>query len=169
MSARHVIHFPIDGQIFNYRVAAMIVVDGHVLVCREDDDSYSMLPGGRVELGEPSALSLARELEEELAMPAEVGALVATSESFYSGRGDSYHELSFFYRAKLPGQGPDGRSPWLMRHDEGHVLHFHWLPLTGTALEDFNLMPPWLPAFLRSPGEGQRHVVHDERVPAAVS
>ena len=139
--SRHVISFPIEGQRFNYRVAAIIVVDGHVLVCREDDDDYTMLPGGRVELGEPSALSLEREIGEELAMPGVVGPMIVTSESFYRRVGEDFHELGFFYRAELPGQGPDGQSPWLKRRDEGHDLSFYWVKLDGDALAPFNLKP----------------------------
>ena len=105
MSARHVLSFPIGGQRFNYRVAAVIIVDGHVLVCREDEDDYCMLPGGRVELGEDSRLSLRREIAEELAMSAEIGAMLATSESFYRREGQDFYELGFFYQVTLPGQG----------------------------------------------------------------
>ncbi|MBN9335707.1 NUDIX domain-containing protein, partial [Devosia sp.] len=83
MTARHVLSFPMEEGRFNYRVAGIIVADGHVLICREDDDDYAMLPGGRVELGEDSHLSLTREIAEEIALPAEVGAMLATSESFY--------------------------------------------------------------------------------------
>ncbi len=161
--SRHVISFPIEGQRFNYRVAAVIIADGHVLVCREDDDTYTMLPGGRVELGEPSRLSLEREIAEELAMPAEVGALIATSESFYHREEQDFHELGFFYSAVLTGQGPNGISPWLVRQDEGHDLHFHWVPLVGDALEKMNLLPAWLPAFLRDLPEGSVHIVDDAR------
>ena len=57
------ISFPIEGGRFNYRVAAIIIVDGHVLICDEDDDGFAMLPGGRVEMGESSSLSLAREID----------------------------------------------------------------------------------------------------------
>lgn len=163
MSARHIISFPIGGQRFNYRVAGIMIVDGHVLICREDDDAYTMLPGGRVELGETSALSLAREIAEELDLPAEIGAMIATSESFYQRVGEDFHELGFFYAVDLPGQGPNGASPWLVRQDEGHDLSFHWVPLAGTELEAMNLLPRWLPDFLRDLPEGQVHIVHDER------
>lgn len=163
MSARHVISFPIEGQRFNFRVAGIIIVDGHVLVCREDDDTYCMLPGGRIELGEDSALSLAREMEEELAMPTELGRMIATSESFYRREGEDFHELGFFYAVTLPGQGPNGRSPWLKRFDEGHDLSFDWVPLAGDALEKVNLLPRWLPGFLRNLPQQLVHVTHDER------
>ncbi len=161
--SRHVISFPIEGQRFNYRVAGVIIADGHVLICREDDDDYTMLPGGRVELGEASALSLEREIAEELAMPGVVGPMIATSESFYRREGQDFHELGFFYRAELPGQGPNGQSPWLKRRDEGHDLSFYWVKLDEAALAPFNLLPRWLPAFLCNLPESHTHIVHDER------
>lgn len=163
MSARHVISFPIDGQRFNFRAAGIIIVDGHVLVCREDDDDYTMLPGGRIELGEDSRLSLEREMEEELAMPATLGRMIATSESFYRRDEEDFHELGFFYAVELPGQAPNGASPWLQRPDEGHILSFYWVPIAGAALEDFNLKPRWLPDFLRRLPDSHVHVTHDER------
>jgi len=163
MSGRHVISFPVAGRRFNYRVAAIVVAQGRVLVCREDDDDYTMLPGGRVELGEPSALSLGREIAEELALPAVLGPLVATSESFYRRDDQDFHELGFFYAAELPGQGPNGASPWLVRRGEGHDLSFYWVPLAGAELERFNLLPSWLPDFLRHRPGGPVHVVHDGR------
>ncbi len=161
--SRHVISFPIEGQRFNYRVAAIIITDGHVLVCREDDDTYTMLPGGRVELGEPSRLSLEREIAEELAMPAEIGPLIATSESFYHREEQDFHELGFFYPAELTGQRPNGNSPWLVRQDEGHDLYFYWVPLADDALEQMNLLPAWLPGFLRDLPDGSVHIVDDAR------
>lgn len=166
MSARHVISFPIQGQRFNFRVAGIIIADGHVLVCREDDDSYCMLPGGRIELGEDSRLSLTREISEELDLPAEIGRMIATSESFYRREDQDFHELGFFYAVTLPGQGPNGAVPWLKRFDEGHDLSFYWVPLDGAELEQFNLLPRWLPDFLRAVPDDLTHVVHDDRVSA---
>jgi len=163
MVERHIISFPLSHGRFNYRVAAIIVADGHVLICREDDDDYAMLPGGRVELGEDSRLSLTREIAEEIALPAEIGPMLGTSESFYRREGEDFHELGFFYTVTLTGQGPNGQSPWLKRRDEGHDLYFDWVPLEGDALEKANLMPRWLPEFLRKMPEGHAHVVHDER------
>lgn len=161
MSERIVLSYRHGERRFNYRVAGIVIVDGQVLTCREDDDDYVQLPGGRVELGETSAGALEREIAEELDMPAVVGPLAATSESFYHAGGEDYHELSFFYRADLPGQGPNGKTPWLVRHDEGHELRFYWVSLEGDALEAINLMPPWLPDFLRRAPSEPSHIVHD--------
>ena len=164
MTERHMLSFAIGAQRFNYRVAAVIIRDGHVLVCREDDDAYVMLPGGRVEIGEPSALSLKREILEELGMEGEVGALLTTSESFYRRIDEDFHEISLFYAATLPETAcPNGTSPWLVRQDEGHELSFYWVPLADDALEAINLLPGWLPAQLRDLPPSLTHVVYDVR------
>lgn len=156
--------FPIGGQRFNYRVAGIVVLENHVLVCREDDDPYVMLPGGRVEMGEASAPALVREIREEMAMEARVGEMALTSESFYLRDGEAFHEMGLFYRMRLPAEArPGGRSPWLVRPDEGHVLSFDWVPLSGDALERVDLLPRFLPALLRDMPAGLVHVVHDER------
>jgi len=157
--------FPIEGQRFNYRVAAVIVVEGHVLICDEDDDGYCMLPGGRVELGEASRLSLAREIDEEIGLPGNVGELIITSESFYRREGEDFHELGLFYRAELPGNArPNGKAPWLVTYDEGHEHRFHWIDLAGDGLERFNLQPIWLREVLRHPPDRLTHFVYDGRV-----
>ncbi|GLQ56801.1 NUDIX hydrolase [Devosia nitrariae] len=167
MNERVVLSYPHGGRRFNYRVAAIVLVDGHVLVDRQDDDDYVMLPGGRVELGEPSVLSLEREIAEELAMNARIGPLLATSESFYRRVDEDFHEIGLFYRAALADARPNGKSPWLVRQDEGHELKFYWVPLNGNALEYMNLLPRWLPSFLRNLPGTATDIVHDERMVAS--
>lgn len=158
---RVLLSFPIGLHRFNYRVAGIAMRDGHVLVCREDEDAYTMLPGGRVELGEGSDLALAREMAEELAMPVEIGRLLLTSESFYEREDQHFHELCFFYEITLPPDaGPNGQRPWLSRADEGHMLHFDWVPLAGNGLQDVNLLPAWLQTRLPLSGQGVEHVIY---------
>ena len=72
---RVLLSFPVGATRFNYRVAAIALRKGHVLACREDDDDYVMLPGGRVEMGEASPVALAREIAEELRVAGEIGPL----------------------------------------------------------------------------------------------
>ena len=97
-------------------------------------------------------------------MEGEVGALLTTSESFYRRVDEDFHEISLFYAATLPETArPNGTSPWLVRHDEGHELSFYWVPLAGDALEAINLLPGWLPAQLRALPPSLVHVVYDVR------
>ncbi|MEO5806104.1 NUDIX hydrolase [Devosia sp.] len=163
MSERVVLSFPSGRSRFNYRVAGIAIRDGHILVCREDDDDYCMLPGGRVEMGEPSRLALEREMAEELAMPVTVGRLLYTSENFYEREEQAFHELGFFYEIDLPADArPNGQAPWLSRADEGHMLHFHWLPVTGPALAEFQLWPGWLQQGLDRLPAATEHVVYKD-------
>ena len=157
---RTILSFPAAGTRFNFRVAGAAVRDGHVLVDREDDDDYCMLPGGRVEMGEPSDLALMREMAEELAMPVVMGPLLFTYESFYGRAGERYHELGFVYAIELPeGIRPGGPQPFLVREDEGHLLQFSWLSLQGPALTEARLQPPWLPQRLRTLAGRPEHVI----------
>lgn len=162
-SIRTILSFPVNGTRFNYRVAGAAIRDGYVLVCREDDDDYCMLPGGRVEMNEPSDVALVREMAEELVMAVDVGPMLFTSESFYGRERDRYHELGFIYAIDLPADiQPDGPQPFLVREDEGHLLQFSWLPLDGSALDEARLMPPWLPAKLRALSGAPEHVIFHE-------
>ena len=164
---RTILSFPAAGTRFNFRVAGAAIRDGHVLVCREDDDDYCMLPGGRVEMGEASDVALIREMAEELAMPVEIGPLLFTYESFYGRAGDRYHELGFIYGIELPDDiRPGGTQPFLVREDEGHLLQFSWLPLEGPGLLEASLQPPWLPARLRSLSGAPAHVIFHQKASA---
>ena len=166
MSQRHMLSFPIGTQRFNYRVAAVIIVDGHVLVCDENDDGFSMLPGGRVEMGEPSGLSLSREIDEEIGLPGQLGQLVMTSESFYRRFDQDFHEIGFFYRVTLPEDArPNGQSPWRVTYDEGSEHRFHWVALDGDGMHELNLKPDWLREVLPRLPDQLTHIVYDEREP----
>jgi len=163
VSGRQILSFPLEGWRFNYRVAAVIFRDGHVLVCREDDDDYVMLPGGRVEAGERSDVALEREIAEELAVPGAVGRLMFTAESFYGRDDERFHELSLFYAAEVPlFPGPNGVDPVLAREDEGHWLQFSWVKLEPSALRARRLLPGWLCDRLPSAGDAVAHVIVDE-------
>ena len=79
------ISFIVDGVRFNFRAAAVIVDDGYVLLHRAAHEDFWSLPGGRVEAGEASAATVARELTEELgpACDARVGRLLWVVENFF--------------------------------------------------------------------------------------
>lgn len=55
-----------------YRVAArvLIVQDDKLLLAKEADDDWWALPGGGIDYGETIEVSLRREMEEELGVPA---------------------------------------------------------------------------------------------------
>lgn len=71
-------------------VAAVIERDGRILICRRPEGKAHPLkwefPGGKVEAGEEPLSALARELDEELGIRAEIGPAIARYEYAYEGR-----------------------------------------------------------------------------------
>ncbi len=164
MSGRMTLTF-VDGvRKFNYRVAGVALRNSHVLVCREDDQDYVFLPGGRVEFGEPSDAALRREVREELGCSAEVGRLLFSVENFFELTGEHFHELAKYYVLGLPESFPFGTDgPCLVTHDEGHVLRFYWVSLETEALQDINLLPRWIRGRLADLPETSECLIRDER------
>jgi len=71
-------------------VAAIIERGGRILICRRKPDQAHPLkwefPGGKVEAGESPPRALRRELEEELALCAQIGPEVERYEFRYPGK-----------------------------------------------------------------------------------
>ena len=70
--------------------AAVIVRDGHVLICqRKPHQDFPLqweFPGGKIEPGEETTAALRRELAEELGIEAEIGPELARFAYRYPGR-----------------------------------------------------------------------------------
>ncbi len=105
-------------------VAALIERDGQILIGQRKPGKWHALkwefPGGKVEPGESPAAALRRELIEELAINAEIGASIADYEYQYPDRSPirliffgvpgftgeiqnrEYHDLRWEKRTRLP-------------------------------------------------------------------
>ena len=94
------------GRIFQMRIAGLAFRDGHVLVHRATHETFWTFPGGRAEMGETSAETLAREMMEELGVEADVGRLLWVVENFFRYEERDWHELGFYYRMELPAIFP---------------------------------------------------------------
>jgi len=160
---RTMLSFVVGAGRFNCRVAGIALRDGRVLTCREDEDDWVMLPGGRVEMGEPSAAALAREIAEELDCTAEIGPLVYTVENFFDRAGERFHEIGLYYRIILPDTFPyRPRGVCFDTEDEGHRLRFEWVKTEPAALRRIALRPNWLGGRLGElPAAAQHLVMHE--------
>jgi 8-oxo-dGTP diphosphatase len=86
-------------------VAALIEADGKLLVCqRRRTDSFGLMwefPGGKLEPGETPAQALARELQEELGVAAQIGPEIFHTRHQYSELGEAI-DLIFFSATVTP-------------------------------------------------------------------
>ncbi|RDE08185.1 NUDIX domain-containing protein [Pelagibacterium lacus] len=152
------------GGRFNFRVAGIAVRAGHVLVHRAHWDSHWSLPGGRIELGEESAVALAREIEEELGVTAQVGSLRFVMENFFVDRGRRFHEIGFYYDVTLPDRFPFREDGGVCHfcEDGDARLEFKWVPMASASLDAINFQPARLRGRMGELG-APVHIAHDER------
>jgi ADP-ribose pyrophosphatase YjhB (NUDIX family) len=153
------IQFDRGGARFVFRAAGVCVDAGRVLLHRGRDQDFWSLPGGRVELLEPSGAALVREMQEELGVAVELGPLLFVIENFFAHRGRRWHELGLYYRLVLPPGSPlraRGERFEVTEVDGGLV--FEWFPLA--EIERLAVYPTCLRARLAALPAAIEHIVH---------
>ena len=93
----------IDDVKLNVRVGAIIKYKGKVLVEKNRNVDFAVVPGGRIKTLEDSKVALLRELREELGIDfsnvdMELASLI---ENFFEFNNNNYHELYFLYKLEL--------------------------------------------------------------------
>ncbi len=88
---------------FNYRVGAIIIKDGKVLVVRNANSTYYYSVGGRVHYNETCEEAVKREVKEELGIDMEIDRMVFFHEQFFDERDskEHFHEISVYYVMKV--------------------------------------------------------------------
>lgn len=130
--------FHVEHQVFNYRVAAVMIQDGCVLIHRSKKESHWSLPGGRVILGEDAKTSLRREMKEELNLQVKVERFLWTVENFFTYAEKEIHEVGLYFKLAAEEQLPNynGEEFTVL---EAERLVFKWVPLED--LDQYELYP----------------------------
>jgi ADP-ribose pyrophosphatase YjhB (NUDIX family) len=156
-----VIAFDINQGRFNYRVAAVVIDDGHVLACRETEGDCWFLPGGRCEIMESSHEAVKREIREEFDIDCEVHRILWIAENFFLLAGQTFHEVGLYFLVSLPAQSPLLDKTKTFPIDEG-VLSFEgrWFALDDVPA--INLVPAFLRTGVQNLPHTPQHVIIDE-------
>jgi ADP-ribose pyrophosphatase YjhB (NUDIX family) len=160
------ITFKINQARFTYRVAWVCVHDNHVLLHRADGFDFWALPGGRVEIGEPSETTFRREIAEELGIHTGINVerLLWVAENFFTFEGTSHHELGLYYKVSLEQDAAFYDKSKIMEGTEEYYvkdrlkLFFQWFAVD--TLDDVPLYPTFLRAGLRNLPTSAQHIVH---------
>jgi len=149
-----------QGQ-FNYRVAGVAIVDGHVLLHQATGEDFWTLPGGRPEAMETASDALRREMLEESALAVSVSRLLWIVENFFVYGGKQFHELLFCFEMTVPDsmdlqaefRGTEG-----FRDTEGTTeLTFRWHALD--QLHTVRIEPAFLREALRNLPSSIAHMI----------
>ena len=91
----------VGNYVLNVRATAVIIHDGKILIHHNKIDKHYVLVGGRVKIGEDSATTIKREIEEELGRAVEVKEYLATIENFFEMDSKKFHEYMFVHKCEL--------------------------------------------------------------------
>lgn len=135
---------------FNYRVGAVILREGKILLMYNDTEKIFYTPGGRVKFGETTEEAVVREVGEELAIQMEVERPLCFHEDFYDEKctGEFFHEIAVYYLMKDTPDLDNIRCESVT--ELGAEESLHWVDID--KVETLNFVPKTLlPTILELP------------------
>lgn len=132
------ISFEVDGVIFNYRIAA-IVIDGkgRILLHTKKSDKFWSLPGGRCEAREFSRQAVKRELMEEIGARVKVGRLAFINENMFVYKKKKYHEIGFYYIVRITDKNPTFKKDIFFGREKEKRMTFKWINRSALTTKKF--------------------------------
>ena len=115
--------------------------------------------GGRVEIGEDSAKTLKREIQEEMGKEIEITGYVSTIENFFEMKGSKFHEIMFVHRAEFKNE-EDKKIEYTLKNIEGedHV-QYEWIEID--KIEEYPIVPQIIKKVLKE-GEFPVHKINND-------
>ena len=138
------ITFRLKEGTFNFRVAAVMIHDGKLLVMQDTESPYWYLPGGRVQLQEQAETALLRELREELDIAPVIIRPLWMVQNFYNEdvNHQDYHEIGLYFLVDISSTGLLARGEDFSSAEENQINTFRWVPFE--QLQQMYLHPLFL-------------------------
>lgn len=149
----------VENYKLNIRAAGVIIHNGKILAHRNINSDHYALVGGRVQIGENSAKTVKREMQEELGKNIEITGYIATIENFFEMKGSKYHEILFVHQAEFIND-EDKKIEYTLKNKEGKdYLQYEWLELR--KIEEYPLYPKAIQTILKEK-KFPTHKINDE-------
>lgn len=143
----------------NVRAAGIIIHNNKVLTHRKLNSNHYTFIGGRVEIGEDSATTVKREIEEELGKEAEIIEHGGVIENFFEMKGAKYHEMLFIHRAEFVNE-EDKKIEYTLKNKEGKdYLQYEWIDIDH--LDDYPIKPAIIKEILKQ-GKFPVHMINKD-------
>lgn len=155
------ISFEVGKDKFNFRVSAIIIDKSgtRFLTNTQENIDFCVLPGGRVEMGEETPVSLKREMIEELGVDIDIVGLKAITENFFEFDNKNYHELQYLYIAKLLDDSIENNDGKFIGVEKKDI--FEWKSIDD--IDNVNYTPNYLKEIIKEVANGNtdiRHLIH---------
>jgi len=142
---------------FTYRVGALIIKDGKLLVAKSKNYPCYYTVGGVVEINETSEEAVIREIFEETRFKLEIDRLAIIQERFFDVGSQKCHELDLFYIMKNSEEMSIADNSYT---DQAPNETLHWIPIGD--LVKTNLVPPSLKTMSFDNINSIRHIISKE-------
>ena len=149
----------VDNYKLNVRAAGIIIHNNKVLTHRNLNSNHYTFIGGRVEIGEDSATTVKREIEEELGKEVEIIEHGGVIENFFEMQGTKYHEMLFMHRAEFVDE-EDQKIEYTLKNREGKdYLQYEWIDIDH--LDDYPIKPAIIKEILKQ-GKFPVHMINKD-------
>lgn len=143
----------------NVRAAGIIIHNNKVLTHRNTKSNHYTFVGGRVEIGEDSATTVKREIEEELGKETEIIAHGGIIENFFEMKGSKYHEILFIHKAEFVNE-EDKKIEYTLKNREGKdYLQYEWIDID--KIDDYPVKPAIIKEILKQ-GKFPVHMINKD-------
>lgn len=142
---------------FNYRVGAIIINKGNILVVKNHKSTYFYSVGGRVHFNETCEEAVKREVKEELGIDMEIDRAVFFHEQFFNEKDskEHFHEISIYYLMKVTPKIKDIICSSLT--ENGIEEELIWLPID--SLENHVVFPRFFATELSNLPTSMKNIV----------